>query len=109
MCPNRNLLSRNKVFKGVVMTSNDTSCPITSIVRVRIKMFDRIVRTLDDIRHVPKLKRNLISLSTFIRKGASTLGCGNIKISKCTRVVLQGQRMSQLYVLQGHTVSLEIN
>ena len=35
-------------------------------------MYDGVVRTLGDVRHVPNLKRNLISLSTLDYKGTST-------------------------------------
>lgn len=40
---------------------NNTFCRIVGIGRAKIKMFDRIVTTLDVVRHVPNLKRNLSS------------------------------------------------
>jgi hypothetical protein len=36
---------------------NDISCKNVGIGRIKIKMFDGIVRTLTDVRHVPDLKR----------------------------------------------------
>ena len=35
----------------------------------QIKMFDSVVRTLGDVRHVPDLKKNLISLGTLDSNG----------------------------------------
>ncbi|KAG8498690.1 hypothetical protein CXB51_005073 [Gossypium anomalum] len=39
---------------------------------IKVKMFDGVVRTLSDVRYVPELKRNLISLSTLDSKGTDT-------------------------------------
>lgn len=44
------------------MTSNSIHYWIAGIGRVKIKMFDGIVKTLDEVRYVPNLKRNLIFL-----------------------------------------------
>ena len=41
---------------------NNASCKVTGIGTVCIRMFDGVVHTLGDIRHVSNLKRNLISL-----------------------------------------------
>ena len=46
-------------------------------------MFDRVVHTLGDVKHVPDLKRNLISLSSLDAKGYKYIGEGGVlKISK---------------------------
>ena len=56
-------------------------------------MFNGIVKTLGDIRHVPDLKRNLISLSTLDTKGYRYTSEGKVlKISKGSLVVMKGQR-----------------
>ena len=69
---------------------NNASCKVASIGTIRIRMFDRIVRTLGDVRHVPHLKRNLISLSTLDVKGYKYTGEGGVlKISKGTLVVMK--------------------
>ena len=64
-------------------------------------MFDAVVRTLDDVRHVSYLKRNLISLSTLDTKGYNyTSEGGVLKISKGALVVMKGhQKTAMLYVL----------
>ncbi|KAG8503399.1 hypothetical protein CXB51_001318 [Gossypium anomalum] len=48
---------------------NNASCKIAGVGTIKVKMFDGVVRTLSDVRHVPELKRNLISLSTLDSKG----------------------------------------
>ena len=48
---------------------NDTKCRVIGIVIIRCRMFDGIVRTLTDVRHVVGLKKNLISFKALDRKG----------------------------------------
>ncbi|KAG8501349.1 hypothetical protein CXB51_003524 [Gossypium anomalum] len=78
-----------------------------SVGTIKVKIFDGVVRTLSDVRHVPKLKRNLISLSIIDSKGYRyTAESGVLKISKGSLVVMKGQRKTaKLYVLQGSTVT----
>ena len=44
---------------------NNLVCKVVGISIIRIKMHDGIVRTLTNVRHVPKLKKNLVSLRTL--------------------------------------------
>ena len=37
---------------------NNAPCKIAGIGTVKIKMFDGVVRTLGDMRHIPDLERN---------------------------------------------------
>ena len=84
MTPNRNWFSTYEpMHKGAVLIGNNASCKLASIRTVRIKMFDGVVRTLGDVRHVSNLKRNLISLSTLdVRRYKYTGEGGLLKISK---------------------------
>ena len=50
---------------GDVLMGNNSSCKIVGIETVKIKMFDSIVRTFTNVKHVTDLKRKLISLSTL--------------------------------------------
>ncbi|KAG8488527.1 hypothetical protein CXB51_016411 [Gossypium anomalum] len=71
------------VYEGVVLIGNNVSCNIAGVGTIKFKIFDRVVRTLSDLRHVPELKRNLISLSTLNSKGYKyTAESGVLKISK---------------------------
>ncbi|KAG8494480.1 hypothetical protein CXB51_011893 [Gossypium anomalum] len=95
------------VSEGVVLMGNNVSCKIAGVGTIKVKMFDGVVRTLSDVRHVPELKRNLISLSTLDSKGYRyTAESGVLKISKRYLVVMKGQRkIAKLYILQGSTVT----
>ena len=62
---------------------NNASCKVAGIRIVHIKMFDGVVRTLDDVKHVPGLKRNLISLSTHEARGHKYIGEGGVLKTSC--------------------------
>ncbi|KAG8477605.1 hypothetical protein CXB51_030323 [Gossypium anomalum] len=108
MSPNRDWFTTYEtVSEGVVLMGNNASCKIAGVGTIKVKMFDGVVRTLSDVRHVPELKRNLISLSTLDSKGYRyTAESRVLKISKGSLVVMKGQRkIAKLYVLQGSTVT----
>ncbi|KAG8496844.1 hypothetical protein CXB51_008135 [Gossypium anomalum] len=108
MRPNRDWFTTYKTFfEGVVFMGNNASCKISGVGTIKVKMFDGVLRTLSDVRHVPKLKRNLISLSTLDSKWYKyTAKIRVLKISKASLVVMKGQRKTaKLYVLQGSSVT----
>ena len=87
----------------------DAPCKIIGIGSVKIKMYDGVVRTLTEVRHVPELKKNLISLSTLDEKGYRYSGEGGVlKVSKGTLVVLKGQLSRGIYTLMGTTCIGEV-
>ena len=110
MTPNRKWFSTYEpVHKGAVLMGNNASSKVVGIGTVHIKMFDGVVCTLSDFRHVPDLKSNLISLSTLDAKGYKYIGKGGVlKIRKRSIVVMKGhQKTTMLYVLQGSTVTAQ--
>lgn len=50
---------------GSILMGNNISYKIVGVGSVRIKMFDGIMWTLIYVWHVPKLKKNMISLGVF--------------------------------------------
>jgi hypothetical protein len=44
---------------------NDISCKVVGIGSIRIKMFDVYVKMLTYMRHIPELRKNLISLGVL--------------------------------------------
>ena len=74
---------------------------IVGIETVRIKMFNGVIRTLINARHVPDLKRNLISLNALDAKGYKyTSEGGVVKVNKSSLVIMKGQqRSANMYVL----------
>jgi hypothetical protein len=59
-----------------VLMENDVACKIVSIGTIKIRMHDGIVRTLTNVRHIPDLKKNLISLGTLDSLGYKYSGEG---------------------------------
>ena len=77
MSPDRKWFTTYKeIDSGAVMMGNNNSCRTVGIGSVRIKMFDGIVRTLKDVRHVPDLRKNLISLGVLESKGCKIIAEG---------------------------------
>ncbi|CAN1842964.1 Retrovirus-related Pol polyprotein from transposon TNT 1-94 [Linum perenne] len=107
MCPNMDWFSSyESVDAGrIVLMGDNSSCKVAGIGSVQIKMFDGVVRTLTDVRHIPDLKRNLISLSTLDSKGYKYTGEGGVlKVSKGSLVVKKGDmKAANLYHLRGST------
>ncbi|KAI3772590.1 hypothetical protein L6452_03780 [Arctium lappa] len=106
MCPNRDWFSTYEPCSGSVRVGNGALCKIVDQGNVRIKMYDGVIRTLGNVRHVPELKRNLISLSSLDIKGYKFIGEGGvIKVVRGNLVYLKGTRQSaHLYVLTGTTI-----
>ena len=94
------------VDSTVVHMGNNAQCKVTAIGTIKIKTHDGVVRTLFNVRHVPDLKRKLISLSTLESKGCKYLAEGRVlKVSKGSRMLLKGLRQGGLYVLQASTTT----
>lgn len=54
---------------GSVLMGNDVSCKVIGMGSIKFKMFDGVVRTLENVRHVLELKKNLISLGALDTNG----------------------------------------
>ncbi|KAH9687838.1 hypothetical protein KPL70_014918 [Citrus sinensis] len=70
---------------------NDSSCRVVGRGLIRLKMFDGMIRELRDVRHVPDLKRNLISLGMLDKIGCLVkLESVTLKVLKRSMVVMKG-------------------
>ena len=107
ICPNRDCFSTYESYDGgYVLMGNNAPCKVVGKGAVQIKMFDGIIRTLTNVRHVPDLKRNLVSLGTLDAQGCRFSAEGGVlKITKGALVVMKACRSGNLYVLQGSTVT----
>ncbi|KAF3671364.1 putative amidase-like isoform 1 [Capsicum annuum] len=84
---------------------NSVACQIIEKC-VRIKMHDGIVRTLRNVRCVPKLKKNLISLGTLESHGCKyTCEGGVLEVSRGGLVVMKACKSGTLYALSGSTIT----
>ena len=86
---------------------DDSPLDIVGIGSIQIKVYDGIVRTLTDVRHIPDMSKNLISLSTLDAKGYKySGGDGVLKVSKGSLIVMKGELKSlNLYHLHGTTIT----
>ena len=70
MCPDKDwFVNYKSINGGTVLMGNNMSCKVVGIGTIQIKMHDGIVRTLTGVRHVPELKKNLISLGILDSQG----------------------------------------
>jgi len=71
--------------------SDDHLCKVEGIGTVRIKMFDGMVQELKEMRYVPQLKRNLISVGTLEALGHGvSIRDGVLKMTRGSIMVLKG-------------------
>ena len=76
---------------------------------VKINARGGIVKMMQNVRYVPPLRRNLISIGTLDKLGFKHCGGGgNIIFTKNSKVALQGSLINGLYILDGETVIPEI-
>ncbi|GJW65930.1 retrovirus-related pol polyprotein from transposon TNT 1-94 [Tanacetum coccineum] len=106
MIPRRSWFTIYESFNGGnVYMGNHSICPVIGKGNIQVKMHDGVVRTITGVRHVPDLKRNLISLSTLEANGCKYSGEGGVmKIFKGVLVLMKAIQSGGLYVLQGTVV-----
>jgi len=70
MCPNKGWFKNYKQIDGdIALLGNNKSCKVIMIGSLRIRMHNGVEKVLEDVRHVPELKTNLISLGTLDKEG----------------------------------------
>ena len=101
ICMDKKLFSTYQAKDGgIVRVANNTVSKIVGMGTVRLRMEDGKIFTLDGVRHVPRLKKNLISLSMLDMKGYSfTSSKGNLKVIHGDTVMLHGRLEGNLYRL----------
>ena len=105
MIPRRDWFTTYRSISGEVLMGNNMTCKVLGIGTVRIKMYDGVVRTLSNVRHVPDLRKNLVSLGIFDSQGYKyTSEGGVLRISKGGLVFIKGKLGNGLYMLQGSTI-----
>lgn len=103
MFPNKeffkNLVS---VDGGKVLLGNNLAYKVAGIRTVSLKMYDGVMRDLSNVRYVPDLKRNLISLGVIDQLGCSIKAeNGEIQVIENGTIIIKGIRRNGLYVLVG--------
>lgn len=109
MCLNRDVFSTYKSIEcGVILMCNDMLCKILGIGTVKIKILDRVLKTLTGVRHVFDLKMNFISLGELDSRGCTTFVKNkSMRIFWGDRVALEARNVGNVYVLLGNTYAEE--
>lgn len=92
---------------GAVRMGNDHALKIVGIGTIKIKMFDGTVRTIQNVRHVKGLKKNLLSVGQIDSLGCRThVENGIMKIVKGALVIMKAEKIAaNLFMLEGETLS----
>ncbi|GJS07465.1 retrovirus-related pol polyprotein from transposon TNT 1-94 [Tanacetum coccineum] len=104
MTPRKDFLYDFKEFNGgTVLLGDNRACAIIGIGKVRVQIKDGSSFVLENVRYIPELKRNLISLGTLDREGyAVKLQNGRVKVIKVSLMVLSGtMKVNYVYSLDG--------
>lgn len=73
MCPHRDWLGFNKTTGVKVNMSKNSSCEVLTAGRLKIRIFNRLMRTLAGVYHVLSLKTNTSSLCFLVQKDAQCM------------------------------------
>ncbi|KAK3029811.1 hypothetical protein RJ639_038253 [Escallonia herrerae] len=85
---------------GHVTVRNGYRCSIVGKGKVEIKLSNGGTLVLKDVRHIPELQKNLISVSGLDREGYFVaFGEKQWKVTKGSMVVARGERVGTLYIL----------
>ncbi|CAM9000445.1 unnamed protein product [Rhodiola kirilowii] len=104
MCPHKTWfenMSEHALNERVFM-GNHNACEVKGIGTVRLSLDNGKQVLLSNVRYVPGLRRNLISLGALDDSGCSyTAENGSMHVYKNNKCVLTGSKMSGLYILNG--------
>jgi transposase InsO family protein len=85
---------------------NAIPCKFLGIDSIRIKMFDGTVKILTGVRHVPEIRKNLISLGVLDTGGYKSIVQGGVmKVYKGILQVMKANKVGNLLLLEGRTES----
>ena len=95
----------NRETKTVYM-GNNQSCCVQGIGDISFKVHDNRIKMLTNVRYVPRLKRNIISLGTLDELGYSYKAENEfMHVFKDKNLILIGTKKHSLYVLNGYSLS----
>ena len=85
---------------------NDATCKAIGMRTIKTRMADGVVRSLGGVRHMPTLKKNLISLGIPEPNGCSFSAKDGVhKLSKGVLGLMKGTKVNNnLYKLMANTI-----
>lgn len=91
--------------RGSVLLGDNKAYTILGSGNVKIKMHSGQVKLITEVKHVPDLKRNLLSIGMLDKKGyVISANDGNMKVCHGSMIVMRGKRMNVIYMLEGKTI-----
>ena len=78
---------------------NNASCKVVGRGTIKIKMYNSMIRTLTNVKHIPNLKKNLISLGALDEKGYRFKAANRVlKVSKGALVVMKSRKHEEICI-----------
>ena len=88
-----------------MVLGNNQVCKVDGIGNIRLRLTDRSIKILTEVRYIPEVKRNLISLGALERKGYSFCSSkGVMVVGLGGEMILQAERKGSLYYLNATVV-----
>lgn len=106
MTPNKSWFEEfSDLAKGSMLLGNNKPGKIAGIGSIRFRLHDGVERLLPKVRYVLDLKRNLISLGEYYKKGYVFKGeKGMLEVAKGSMVVMRGIKKNGIYSLESDIV-----
>ncbi|GAB2213209.1 hypothetical protein Droror1_Dr00021231 [Drosera rotundifolia] len=80
--------------------SNNAVCEIVEIGVVKVRMYDGVVRTLGDVRYIPDLRKNLISVGRFVSRNCFVpVREEDMRVSRDTLMIMKTRKVNNHFVL----------
>ncbi|GFS37219.1 hypothetical protein Acr_00g0050720 [Actinidia rufa] len=103
LCRDREVFSTYAACEGRIWMANNTSSRVVGRGSVRFRMANGRSVTLTEVRHVPNLRKNLISIGMLDSKGCSfDASRGILRVSKGNKEMLWGKKTGGLHRLEGN-------
>ena len=97
-----------EINEGSVTLGDDHPSKVAGIKIIRMRMFDRMVWTLMNVKHIPKLKKNLVSLGYMERSGYSFNSHARDRVLNISNgaMIVMGRRLeNNLYKMERSVVT----
>jgi hypothetical protein len=106
MSPNRDWFENYKPCdERYIFVADNQKLEVKGSGTVKVKMFDGVVRRITGVLHVPRLKRNLISLGALDTLDYEYCAkCCMMIVKKNSVPIIRGEKIGNLYKLIGKTI-----
>ncbi|GFZ06882.1 P-loop containing nucleoside triphosphate hydrolases superfamily protein [Actinidia rufa] len=103
LCRDRKVFSTYAACEGRIWMANNTASRVVGKGSVRFRMTDERSVTLTEVRHVPNLRTNLISIGMLDAKGCNFEASGGIlRVSKGNKEMLWGKKIGGFIPIGGN-------